>query len=68
MEKQKVALVEFTEGEAQLLLQLLEIAIKANGWAAATQAVHFNKKLFSAFNPVAKEKGEPHLKEVKNGE
>ena len=40
--------VEFTENEATVLLNLIDIAVKAAGLQAAEAGLHFSKKLQDA--------------------
>ena len=40
--------VEFTENEATVLMNLIDIAVKSAGLPAAEAALHFSKKILDA--------------------
>tara|TARA_R110000868_G_scaffold27465_3_gene104193 strand:+ start:983 stop:1138 length:156 start_codon:yes stop_codon:yes gene_type:complete len=47
--------IELNENEAQVLLNLLDVAVKAAGIQAAESALHFVKKIQDAKQPPAPE-------------
>lgn len=47
--------IELNENEAQVLLNLLDVAVKAAGIQAAESALHFAKKIQDAKQPPAPE-------------
>lgn len=43
--------IELTQGEAQALMQLLDLAVKAGGMSVAQAALHIAAKIESAAKP-----------------
>ena len=46
--------IELSNEEAQVLLNLIDVAVKAAGLPAAEAALHFSKKINEASKPVEK--------------
>jgi hypothetical protein len=46
-----MATIDLTEDEARVLLNMLNIALKAAGLDAAEAGIHFKKKIDAAFAP-----------------
>ena len=46
--------IELNNEEAQVLLNLIDVAVKAAGLPAAEAALHFSKKINEAAKPVEK--------------